>query len=103
MARKISDAVAAGNLSEARKQERNMARIMYSIYGGKSITCWLSGLKWTLVQLGVFGTWKNVLGYPLTPACKRDIKGILKHHSDEFVPWKFAKPATAQKKSKRKA
>jgi dihydrodipicolinate synthase/N-acetylneuraminate lyase len=100
--RKISDAVAAGDLNTATRLEQHMTQILYKIYGGKSIQCWLSGLKWTLVQLGVFQSWKNFLDYPLTSSCTRDIKHVLKNHADELVPWEAAQNGSGRKKLKAK-
>ena len=42
----------------------------WAVYGGREIRCWLSGLKYLMVRLGVFSGWKNLLNYPLTPECR---------------------------------
>jgi len=88
VARKISDAIAAGDMAGAREFELRMVEMLHVVYGGKSLACWLSGLKWTLVRMGIFQTWNSFLHYPLTPACKLGISRILKKHSNDLMPWK---------------
>lgn len=70
MARKIVAAARAGNPAEARRLQERMNDLMYRVYGGKKIECWMSGLKELLVQLGVFSTRRELLGYPLTDSCR---------------------------------
>ena len=53
-----------------------MNELMYRIYGGPKIECWLTGLKYLLVQMGVFSTTAGYLDYPLTEACKAAIDEI---------------------------
>jgi 4-hydroxy-tetrahydrodipicolinate synthase len=82
----IMQAVAEGNLPLARRLEERMIRIMYAVYGGKKIKCWLSGEKKILVDLGVFKTWKSYLNYPLTDSCCRAIEGVLAKDADVLLP-----------------
>ena len=49
-----------------------MNDLMLRVYGPK-IECWLTGLKELLVQMGVFSTNTNLLEYPLTADCRRQI------------------------------
>jgi len=85
LARSLMEAVAAGNLTLARKLQRRMNRMMYAVYGGKQLRCWLSGLKWLLVQMGIFRTWNSFLNYPLTPSCVRGIRQVLKEDADVLL------------------
>jgi len=82
----ITKAVAEGNLQQAEKLQQRMNRIMYAVYGGKGITCWLSGLKRLMVEMGVFRTWNNFLDYPLTASCLRDIRKVLVRDRDVLLP-----------------
>jgi 4-hydroxy-tetrahydrodipicolinate synthase len=87
LARRLMDAAAVGDLDEAREIERQMHQILVAVYGGKLLGCWLSGLKWTLVQMGVFQTWGSFLNYPLTPSCIKGIRRVLEKHADVLMPW----------------
>ena len=63
-----------------------MNRLMWDVYGGKKITCWLTGLKELLVQMGVFRTNRSFLNYPLTPACRQAIRRALAREHDVLFP-----------------
>jgi len=82
----IIKAVEDGDLPRAEKLQQRMNRIMYAVYGGKKITCWLSGLKRLMVEMGVFRTWNNYLDYPLTASCLRDIRKVLVKDRDVLLP-----------------
>lgn len=86
LARKIMEAMAAGDLSLAQRLQRRMNRMLYAVYGGRQLRCWLSGLKWLLVQMGIFRTWNNFLHYPLTPSCIRGAKLVLERDMDVLLP-----------------
>jgi hypothetical protein len=61
-------------------------RVMRDVYGGKSIACWMSGLKHLLVEMGLFRTTRNFLGYPLTPACRRAMARALVRAKEVLFP-----------------
>jgi 4-hydroxy-tetrahydrodipicolinate synthase len=82
----IIDAARAGRLPEAERLQRRMNRLMWDVYGGKKITCWMSGLKHLLVEMGLFGTTRNFLNYPLTPACRRSIARALAREKGVLFP-----------------
>ena len=86
MAGQILDAATANDFALAERLQERMNDIMYAVYGGKEITCWLSGLKKLLVEMGVFTTWKNLLDYPLTDDCVRSIERVLKEDADVLFP-----------------
>ena len=86
MARKIIDAVSAGDIGRARELQAEMADLLFAVYGGKDIKCWLSGEKKMLVELGIFRTWKSYLNYPLTASCEKSIKRIAKKYRDLLLP-----------------
>lgn len=60
----------AGRLDEARRLESEMTHTLFGIYGGESIACWLTGLKYYMVRRGLFSSTASFLGYPLTPECR---------------------------------
>lgn len=66
-------AVRAGDAPEAARLQVRMNDLMLRVYGGPKIECWLTGLKELLVQMGIFSTNVNLLEYPLTETCRRQI------------------------------
>jgi 4-hydroxy-tetrahydrodipicolinate synthase len=77
LAIKIVAAVRAGEIARATELQERMNDLMYRVYGGPKIECWMTGLKELLVQLGVFSTNLNLLGYPLTDQCRAQIKAAV--------------------------
>ena len=73
IALRIIAAVRAGNAAEAERQQARMNDLMLRVYGGPKIECWMTGLKELLVQMGIFSTHTNLLEYPLTDLCRRQI------------------------------
>lgn len=73
MAHEIIAAVRAGDRTRAKAAQARMNDLMYRVYGGPKIECWMTGLKELLVQLGVFSTNVNLLEYPLTAECREQI------------------------------
>lgn len=88
IARQIIQAVHDNDIERAEALQERMNRIMWDVYGGRDIECWLSGQKRLLVEMGVFSTWRSYLQYPLTDACVQAIKTALEHDSDVLMPWK---------------
>ena len=86
LAGKIIAAVAAGDIALAEQHQDRMNRLMWDVYGGKTIACWLSGLKKLLVEMGIFGTWQNIPGYPLTDECVQAIARVLADDRDVLLP-----------------
>jgi 4-hydroxy-tetrahydrodipicolinate synthase len=82
----IMQAVQDGKLALAHRLQRRMNRLMYDVYGGKKIACWLAGEKKLLCELGIFSTWKNTLHYPLTAACARAIARALEREREVLLP-----------------
>jgi 4-hydroxy-tetrahydrodipicolinate synthase len=71
---RIATLFLAGRLDEARTQEAEMTKTLFGIYGGESIACWLTGLKYYMVRRGLFSSTASFLGYPLTPECQAFIE-----------------------------
>jgi dihydrodipicolinate synthase/N-acetylneuraminate lyase len=86
LARRIMEEVSLGNLAEAHSLQERMNKLMFAVYGGEKITCWLSGLKRLLVEMGVFNTWKNFPDYPLTPECEAAILELMDTDRDILLP-----------------
>lgn len=86
LAGEIVAAVADGKIARANRLQGRMNRIMYDVYGGRKIACWLSGLKHLLVEMGIFRTWKNYPEFPLTQSCRRAIRQVLKKDADVLLP-----------------
>ena len=69
--------VCAGRSGEAKVLQARMNELMYRVYGGPKIECWLTGLKYLLVEMGIFSTTKNYLNYPLTDECRGAIDEVV--------------------------
>lgn len=82
----IVAAVRDGDHARAANLQKRMNRMMWAAYGGKAIKCWLAGEKYLLKRLGIFGTWRNLLQYPLTPSCRAAIERTLVRDRDLLLP-----------------
>ncbi|WP_225919573.1 dihydrodipicolinate synthase family protein [Actomonas aquatica] len=65
-----------GDLETARAEDEAMRQVLFGIYGGSAITCWLTGLKHYLVRRGLFTSEASFLGYPLTDDCRAFIEQL---------------------------
>ncbi len=86
LAGQVIAAVAAGNPEAARRIDARIVRMNYTVFGGPSLKCWLSGQKRLCVELGIFRTWRNHYGYPLTAACERAIVRLAERVADVLKP-----------------
>jgi dihydrodipicolinate synthase/N-acetylneuraminate lyase len=86
LARLMMEAVAGGDTALAERIQQRMNRMMYEVFGGKKLKCWLSGQKRLLVEMGIFSTWRSYLEYPLTDGCVRAIKRVVKREADVLFP-----------------
>ncbi len=86
MAGMIIEAVRAGKMKKAEKLQKRMNRLMYAVYGGADIECWLSGEKKLLTDMGIFTTWHNFPRYPLTDSCIRAIDRALAKNDHYLLP-----------------
>jgi 4-hydroxy-tetrahydrodipicolinate synthase len=80
------EAVREGRIHEANLLQKRMNRLMWDVYGGRKIACWMSGLKHLLVEMGLFGTARGFLNYPLTSTCRRAIAGALVREREVLFP-----------------
>ena len=76
----------AGDFEKADLLETRIIRMLRVTYGGEKLTCWLSGLKRLMVDLGVFRTWSNHLDYPLTTTCAQNVKRLLDQNREDLLP-----------------
>jgi len=72
--RRIVDLFLAGRIEEAQALDAQTREVLFGIYGGQSIACWLTGLKHYMVARGLFSSSASYLGYPLTPECRAFIE-----------------------------
>jgi 4-hydroxy-tetrahydrodipicolinate synthase len=99
LAQRIIRAVRAADGDEALRCQARMTDLMLRVYGGPKIECWMTGLKELLVQMGIFSTRTNLLGYPLTDACLGQITDAvsgadgLGYRQDLFEPVMAGVPA----------
>lgn len=86
LARRIMRAVAEGDIVRAESLQARMNRMMYAVYGGENISCWLGGLKHLLVELGVFSTTRNFLNYEVNPECAAAILEAMESEREVLFP-----------------
>ncbi len=86
LARRIMDAMVAGDVERAQELQDRMNDLMYDVYGGERITTWLAGLKHLLVRMGIFETRENLLGYELTDECATRIEEALEREHEALFP-----------------
>jgi 4-hydroxy-tetrahydrodipicolinate synthase len=86
MAGTIRQAALDNKWAEAERLQKRMNDLMFQIYGGKKIQCWLAGEKYLLQQLGVFKNYRNLLGYELTASCKNAIDKIVETEQAILLP-----------------
>ena len=87
MAGKIFALTKAGKIDQAKTIQARMNELMYIVFGGKEITCWLAGQKQILVELGLFSTCNTLINFQLTPECAAAIKGAVRDYRDELKPY----------------
>jgi dihydrodipicolinate synthase/N-acetylneuraminate lyase len=86
LARLIIDAVRAGDQKEAKALQKRMNEIMWAVYGGKDIECWLAGEKKLLCEMGIFRTTRNYLRYEVTKSCEKAIRKVLEDEQEVLLP-----------------
>ena len=86
LAGQILSAAHAKNWERASALQERMTRLMFAVYGGETITCWLSGLKYLLTQMGIFNGHFNYLNYPLTAQCRAAIDRALHEEREILLP-----------------
>lgn len=74
-----------GKFDEAQKIQDHLAEVMYKVFGGKSIACWMAGQKELMVRLGVFNTPKTYLNYQLNEECSKMIDEVIRDEKEWLV------------------
>lgn len=72
----IMATVKRGKLEEAQSLQQIMNDFMLTVYGGPSISAWLTGLKYFMQKLGVFSYTQSYLNYPLSAEVRADIDAL---------------------------
>jgi dihydrodipicolinate synthase/N-acetylneuraminate lyase len=82
---KMIEAARRGEFNKLPMLQKQIDNILYPAYGGKKIQSWLTGLKYTLVKMGIFSTTAGYLKYPLPEPAKRRIENMIK--KEKHVLW----------------
>lgn len=84
--RQMIKAFQQGNKTEADRIDDYTQRLLKAIYGGEQFPCWLTGLKYCLVRMGIFSSQASFLGYPLSEECRKDIDRLVTEKAWRTVP-----------------
>jgi len=77
IAGEILAAAAAGNFTLADQLQNRMVTLMQRVYGGVTPVCWMAGLKYLLVRMGLFHSETSLLGYTLSEDCRAAIDEMI--------------------------
>lgn len=83
---KMIEAARQGKFKQLPTLQGHIDRILYPAYGGKKIGSWLTGLKYTLVKMGIFNTTAGYLKYPLPDTAKKRIDSMIKREKQVLWP-----------------
>ena len=81
-AAEIHRLVRAGKVEEAQKLQEHLDEVLFKVFGGKTLECWLAGQKELMVRLGVFNTARTLLNYRITDACSQAIDEVLRDEKE---------------------
>ncbi|MHC4871654.1 MAG: dihydrodipicolinate synthase family protein [Planctomycetota bacterium] len=84
----IDEMTRKGDKAGALKLQDKMNNIMFKVFGGKKVKCWLTGQKQLCVEMGLFNTNASYLKMPLTDSCKKAIKQVVKREGKYLFPYK---------------
>lgn len=80
------EAVKQDDWTKVEKLQKYCDKLNYVAYGGKKITSWLTGLKYTLVKMGIFKTTAGYLNFPLSDATKKKIEVMIEKEKEVLFP-----------------
>lgn len=80
----VLEASKAGDTVAASAAQARMTDLMLALYGGPTISCWLAGLKYGLVKMGIFSTSLNILDFETTAEQRAEIDSALERHREEI-------------------
>ena len=85
MAKEIFELAKAGKVDEAKALQERMNALMFDIFGGPKITCWLAGQKQLMVELGIFSSNYCLCNYKLDPEYLPTIKAAIEREKEYLV------------------
>lgn len=94
--RRLAEAYRRGRQAEVLEIDLRARRLLMGVYGGESFSCWLTGLKHCLVEMGVFSTSASYLQYPLSEECRREISRLIREDREWLFTDAADRPASLQ-------
>ena len=86
MANEIIRLTKLGQIDAARSLQARMNELMFDVFGGKDIHCWLAGQKRLMVKLGIFSTNKTIINYSVDEACEKAITVAIEREKTWLFP-----------------
>ncbi len=86
IANRIVNATRAGETGKAKELQERLNELMFDVFGGKEITCWLAGQKQLMVELGIFSTSRTIINYQLNDECRKAIKKAMENNRELLLP-----------------
>jgi dihydrodipicolinate synthase/N-acetylneuraminate lyase len=83
---RMIEAARQGEFNKLPALQKHIDRILYPAYGGKKIKSWLTGLKYTLVKMGIFRNTAGYLKYPLPDSAKKQIENMIEREKQVLWP-----------------
>lgn len=85
MVKQVFETAKAGKIEEAKVLQERLNNLMFDVFGGQNISCWLAGQKQIMVELGIFRMNKCIINYQLTKECAAKIKVAIKREKEFLV------------------
>ena len=85
-ANEILRLVAAGEYDQAQELQLHLNSVMYKVFGGEKIVCWLAGQKELMRRLGVFNTSATIINYTVNDECSRAIDEVIRDEKKWLIP-----------------
>ena len=82
MAKDIFELAKAGKVEEAKVLQERMNTLMFDIFGGKNISCWLAGQKQLMVEMGIFSSNYCLCNYHLDKSYLPTIQAALEREKE---------------------
>jgi 4-hydroxy-tetrahydrodipicolinate synthase len=86
MANEIIRLAKLGQINAAKLLQARMNELMFDVFGGKTIRCWLAGQKLLMVKLGVFSTNKTIINYRVDVVCEKAITAAIEREKAWLLP-----------------
>jgi len=86
MANEIIRLTRRGQINAAKLLQTQMNNLMFNVFGGKDIHCWLAGQKMLMVKLGIFSTGKTIINYTVDNACEKAIAAVIEREKTWILP-----------------